>query len=736
MPIYKVKAPDGSVMRFEGPENATQEQVVAAAKAQFESMQTAAAAKSMEEQVMAATDLPQYGARPDGTQKGQGFLGAISLPTGGVATEYTTQSDAVTVNGQRIDFPTLVPTLTQQEVELMRSDIIPNQKPIPESIMQKAIQHANSRLASGLPVFADQAAPAPQREFIGQSIPQAITAPIELAATGVTGATTGMLGYAAGAGAGLIESIRNGTYGTRVGGQQMAQRAMQGLERYTYAPRTQMAQEALQAVGELAEEAKLAPVPVTAVPQTLAVPAARAAQAAGTQAAEAVMRAPGTISSAISRQEAPAMPGSAGAAATEAATRRAATAEMMPVPFAGPSGLTVGQATRSFADLQFEKEAAKIPDLGEPLRERLRNQNLTLLQNFDALIDLQQPLNMTKPEIGAAVTEAVVNKANVAKKRISDAYRKAEEEGELLEELEMSPFAQHLTETETAEGVAPIIASARKEAVRLGAIEQAPDGTLVPKPVSLSTAETLRKFVNKYANQNDPTSVYASRELIKAIDNSTEGYGGEIYKKARKLRKQYGDEFERTALTQKLLGTKGKTTERQIAVENVFDKVVRLSSVEEMNKLRGTLLTAGPEGKQAWTDLKAQGIAFIRDAAMTRATDESGQRVFSAPAMQKAVESFDKSGKLEALYGKRQAQVFRDLADIAQDIYTAPPGAINTSSTASALMTAVDTLATFGISGLPVPAKAAITEAVKYARDRKVKQRIERALQGPRVEQK
>lgn len=647
MAVYKVKAPDGSVLSLNGPENATQEQIARAAKAAFAQKQSAAPAaapvsvEAMQEQAMAATDLPA----------------------------------------------------------------------------------------------APAVAPAPQREFIGQSIPQAITAPIELAATGVTGATTGMLGYAAGAGAGLIESIRNGTYGTRVGGQQMAQRAMQGLERYTYAPRTQMAQEALQAVGEVAEEAKLAPVPVTAVPQALAAPAARAAQAAGTQAAEAVMRAPETISRAISRQEAPAMPGSAGAAATEAATRRAATAEMMPVPFAGPSGLTVGQATRSFADLQFEKEAAKIPDLGEPLRERLRNQNLTLLQNFDALIDLQQPLNMTKPEIGAAVTEAVVNKANVAKKRISDAYRKAEEEGELLEELEMSPFAQHLTETETAEGVAPIIASARKEAVRLGAIEQAPDGTLVPKPVSLSTAETLRKFVNKYANQNDPTSVYASRELIKAIDNSTEGYGGEIYKKARKLRKQYGDEFERTALTQKLLGTKGKTTERQIAVENVFDKVVRLSSVEEMNKLRGTLLTAGPDGKQAWTDLKAQGIAFIRDAAMTRATDESGQRVFSAPAMQKAIESLDKSGKLEALYGKRQAQVFRDLADIAQDIYTAPPGAINTSSTASALMTAVDTLATFGISGLPVPAKAAITEAVKYARDRKVKQRIERALQGPRVEQ-
>ena len=588
--------------------------------------------------------------------------------------------------------------------------------------------------ATDLPA-APAVAPAPQREFIGQSIPEFITAPIELAATGVTGATSGMLGLVAGTTAGLIESIRNGTYGTRVGGNLMAQRAMQGLERYTYAPRTQMAQEALQAVGELAAEAKLAPVPVTAVPQALAAPAARAAQAAGTQAAEAVMRAPETISRAISRQEAPAMPGSAGAAATEAATRRAATAEMMPVPFAGPSGLTVGQATRSFSDLQFEKEAAKIPDLGEPLRERLRNQNLTLLQNFDALIDLQQPLNMTKPEIGAAVTEAVVNKANVAKKRISAAYKKAEDAGELLEPVEMAPLASSLTELNESAMLVPLITAVRNNAIKTGAVSEDPSGNLVPGNITLKQSEILRQFVNKNTNWQDRREALFSKQLIQSIDDSTEGAGGELYKSARKMRRQFAEEFENTSLTQQLLGTKGKTTERKIAIENVFDKVVRLSSVEEMNKLRGTLLTAGPDGKQAWTDLKAQGIAFIRDAAMTRATDESGQRVFSAPAMQKAVESFDKSGKLEALYGKRQAQVFRDLADIAQDIYTAPPGAINTSSTASALMTAVDTLATFGISGLPVPAKAAITEAVKYARDRKVKQRIERALQGPRVEQ-
>lgn len=58
------------------------------------------------------------------------------------------------VNGKRIDFPTLVPTLTKEEVALMVNDIIPNDKEPPEAIMQKAIKHANERLKAGKNVFA------------------------------------------------------------------------------------------------------------------------------------------------------------------------------------------------------------------------------------------------------------------------------------------------------------------------------------------------------------------------------------------------------------------------------------------------------------------------------------------------------------------------------------------------------------------------------------------------------
>tara|TARA_R110000823_G_scaffold142576_11_gene272640 strand:+ start:136 stop:1329 length:1194 start_codon:yes stop_codon:yes gene_type:complete len=103
-----------------------------------------------------AEDKGGYGKRPDGSDKGKGYLGELKLPNGGVATEFSTQSDAVKdANGERIDFPSIVPTLTAEETKLMTDEIIPNNKAIPEPIMQKAINHANMMLEKGEGVFSD-----------------------------------------------------------------------------------------------------------------------------------------------------------------------------------------------------------------------------------------------------------------------------------------------------------------------------------------------------------------------------------------------------------------------------------------------------------------------------------------------------------------------------------------------------------------------------------------------------
>ncbi|MNW09362.1 hypothetical protein D3C71_2063380 [compost metagenome] len=58
------------------------------------------------------------------------------------------------MDGKEVDFPTLVPTLTKEERDLMINDIIPNGKQPPEAIANKAIDFARSRIKAGKPLFA------------------------------------------------------------------------------------------------------------------------------------------------------------------------------------------------------------------------------------------------------------------------------------------------------------------------------------------------------------------------------------------------------------------------------------------------------------------------------------------------------------------------------------------------------------------------------------------------------
>jgi hypothetical protein len=106
------------------------------------------------EKRMTQPAAPDFGKRPDGSKKSKGWLGVIDLGEGNVATEYSTQSDAVKVNGQRVDFPTLVPTLTPEEIETMKK-VISGKGAIPEPIMQKAIDHARKQIAAKKSVFAE-----------------------------------------------------------------------------------------------------------------------------------------------------------------------------------------------------------------------------------------------------------------------------------------------------------------------------------------------------------------------------------------------------------------------------------------------------------------------------------------------------------------------------------------------------------------------------------------------------
>lgn len=89
----------------------------------------------------------KYGYRADGSPKGNGFLGPQKTPDGRVMTEYTI---GVKIDGKETEIPTLVPTLTKEELgELVKTG------KVTDAVADKAIAHAKERMAQGKSVFAD-----------------------------------------------------------------------------------------------------------------------------------------------------------------------------------------------------------------------------------------------------------------------------------------------------------------------------------------------------------------------------------------------------------------------------------------------------------------------------------------------------------------------------------------------------------------------------------------------------
>jgi len=85
------------------------------------------------------------GRRIDGSLKGPGFLGVLTRPDGGISTEL---SIGVGIGGKETLIPSLVPTLTQSEINLL----LKGNKPT-KQIINKATEHAMTRIKQGLNPF-------------------------------------------------------------------------------------------------------------------------------------------------------------------------------------------------------------------------------------------------------------------------------------------------------------------------------------------------------------------------------------------------------------------------------------------------------------------------------------------------------------------------------------------------------------------------------------------------------
>lgn len=589
-------------------------------------------------------------------------------------------------------------------------------------------------------------------QYVEPTVGEKIVGAGETALTLATGATGGTVGMIGGTLKGLAEQILSGKFGTPEAAKLVEQEAMKGAQVLTYAPRTEAGQEMARETGQFLAETIPPVIPVVGPPgavmsgiraaQPAVATTARQATTAARQATAPVVQAvKETAQTAASKAKqavgleappraTPGTPGSAGAMGVDVATQRAMKAQELPVPIK----LTEGQKTRQFEDVRFERETAKLPEVGEPLRERFAQQNQQLRQNLDAFIDMtgaQAGESEFRRATGMAVNEALRSRAARDKARIRVLYKEAEKAGELASPANLSPIADYLNQNRAGRSSAPIMGTFAEElkvqGVGSGSLA---DGTLQIGEVSLGQAEALRKAINRFVKSNDPNDVRVASELKQLIDTQTEGLGGNLYQQARAARARYAADYENIGLVKNLLGFKRGTTDRAIALEEVLNRSIidPGTSLDTVRQIRRLLQTEGPKGMQAWKELQGGTLQYIKEEALRNvAPDQFGNRIVSPAQLDRVITNLDKSGKLDFVFGKKGAEQLRTINDVAKDVLTVPPGTVNTSNTASVLAGLMD-VAISGTSGVPAPVMTSFRLMTKGIKDAKTRARVKRAL--------
>lgn len=618
-------------------------------------------------------------------------------------------------------------TLQQLETALINADKAGDQDAARQ--LAAVIQRARQDVANQIPDSdVQETIQRPPETTLGQDIYGAGETAVALG----TGATFGLAGGMGGALKGMAQQLLSGEFGTQQAADAVEQAAMEGAAALTRAPRTQAGQEMTQAVAEAAGPlAALTPfgAELGAIAQG-ARAAAPVVRAAAGEVSAPIQRGAQQITQAIRPASADIQSGAAGArsggaAAVEAATLRQARANELPIPMK----LTEGMKTRDFGQQRFEREIAKDPELGAPIRERNVELNQQLAQQFDAFIDATGAEAGDLRSVGVAVDKALRSRVAADKNKIRTLYKEAEKTGEMESPVTLDSLVKHIDESGPEAEVANVLKAAKAKAIQLGVATENESGQLIPQPVSLKNAELFRRSINGATNA-EPTNIRQASIMKGLVDEATEGAGGEAYRKARAARSRFAKDYENVSLVKNLIGQKRGSTDRAIALEDVVRRAViePSTSLDDVRQVRRLLQTEGPSGQQAWKELQGATLNYIKEEALKNvARDQQGNAIISPAQLDRAIQKLDKNGKLDFVFGKKGAEMLRTVNDVAKDVLVAPPGAVNTSNTASVLAGLLD-VAISGTSGVPAPVMTTLRLATKSIKDAKTRARVRKAL--------
>jgi Ca2+-binding EF-hand superfamily protein len=367
--------------------------------------------------------------------------------------------------------------------------------------------------------------------------------------------------------------------------------------------------------------------------------------------------------------------------------------------------LTKGEQIPELGLQQFESDIVKQnPEIGKPLIELKQQQKKAIVDQFEKLAgetgaEYADPSAARK--IGSIVDKAVVNEFDKKFKAYKAKYEAADTAGETLQQVPYQDLVDYINKQTptTRTSLAPILQDTLEQ-LKLND----PNGT---GTISIRALEDVYQNIGKKAQPGTPNLTYG-RELKGLIDQTTEGAGGDLYRDARAARKQLANDFENNYRVAKLLGTKAGYADRAVALDDVFNHVVLDGSLEEMRTVTKILKKAGPEGQQAYAELQGQTIQNLKDQLTKNASGE-----LSFAKLKTAIDSLDREGKLEYMFGKTGRDKLLDLKATVQDALVKDPRAVNWSNTGNVVLRGLDAMGVFRLPGVKTAAEIAQNYALK-----------------------
>jgi hypothetical protein len=506
---------------------------------------------------------------------------------------------------------------------------------------------------------------------------------------------------------GVVGSLTSGKFGTQAG-VQAGQEAMKAVQ---YQPRTQTAQQALGAVGEFLQPLTAALPPtlgsVGTTVNALAVPAMQQTGAAARQMMPPVQNA---LARVLPTPQQPQMQGM-GAASTADQMMREQRLQQFGIP------ATTGQRTKNLAQQQFESEVQRgvitgiSPDAKTKLAEQMggfaANQKRAIVNNFERMTsevgaEVADPTQMR--QVGKIVDKALNDEYTKDFNNYKNLYSKADNAGETLQQVPYQSLLDYInTKTPTQRQKLDPILDSVAESLNMND----------PNKTGTISVRALEDIYQQIGTVKDSPNAKPMKNIITQMG---EGAGGEFYQASRAAREKLAKKFEDVYRVDKLLGTKAGYADRQVALDDVFKYVVLDGSLEEMRTVTTLLKKAGPEGRQAYAELKGQTLQEMKEM-LTKGDQMSFKNLNTL------VTRLDSEDKLAYMFGKSGRDQIMDLRDAIKDVVVKEPGAVNYSNTSGAVLRGLEALQTLRFPGA--------STAAEVARTRQVSKQVKKALEQP-----